>query len=317
MLRTHPSIMLAIAKEAKRSEPEVERSRNVKPHRSFEEQLDLLKERGLIIENKGEMLGLLERIGYYHLSGYMLTLRNEGDTFCPGTTSLTLLRLYSFDHRLRMMLRDVLDRVEINFRTQVSYTHTEAHGTLGYYDKTTFIKSFDHEKYLNDIASEIFRQRRLPFIKHHLLEYGGDFPLWVVMEISSFGTVSKLFSGMLPEDKRTIAKYYGEDFHTLQSWARCLSELRNNCAHQNRLYNKLFTSIPSRIDGAALLETSGAGRYDARRLFWQLIPIYRMLPTTQLRDMFVRDLRSCLRDYASYIQLEHIGFPENWNDYFA
>ena len=87
-------------------------------------------------------------------------------------------------------------------------------------------------------------------VKHHKEHYGGKFPIWVVVELFTIGQLSFFYSDMIRADKKAIAKeLYGTTDKNVESWIKCLTDLRNFCAHYSRLYNANLVSIPATPDG--------------------------------------------------------------------
>lgn len=56
--------------------------------------------------------------------------------------------------------------------------------------------------------------------------------------------LSYFYKDMLTEDKKAIAEELGTKPRLLESWLRCLTDLRNKCAHYSRLYYWLFPAMP-------------------------------------------------------------------------
>ena len=106
----------------------------LKPWRSFQEQLETLKARGLLVDNDSAALDYLRRIGYYRLSGYWYPLRMidpiasaaqrkpvRRDEFVPGSRFEDVVRLYVFDKKLRLLALDALERIEMAVRVDVAH----------------------------------------------------------------------------------------------------------------------------------------------------------------------------------------------------
>ena len=56
-----------------------------------------------------------------------------------------------------------------------------------------FEKQKEQERVLEELAREVKRNRRSPFIKNFKDNYeGGEIPLYAVIEVASFGTLSKM-----------------------------------------------------------------------------------------------------------------------------
>jgi len=104
---------------------------------SLEVQADRLIARGLIAD-RDELIGRLKVVNYYRLSGYLypFRIRNaEGkvlDDFSPGTSLETVWRRYNFDRRLRILLLDAIERIEVAVRTRFVFHFVQAHGPFGY-----------------------------------------------------------------------------------------------------------------------------------------------------------------------------------------
>lgn len=107
-----------------------------KPHLSFDQQLALLKNRGLEVSDDALGISYLGRIGYYRLSAYLYPMRaplfsqdattqkikvTRQDQFIPGTKFDDALEMYVFDKRLRLLLLDAIERIEVTFRVDISY----------------------------------------------------------------------------------------------------------------------------------------------------------------------------------------------------
>ncbi|MGB7201042.1 MAG: Abi family protein [Pyrinomonadaceae bacterium] len=93
-----------------------------KPALTFEKQIELLESRGLRVTDKSRAANYLSNISYYRLSAYMLPLKVSGsDDFIDGTTFDEVLGLYLFDREFRLLIFDVIERIEVAFRTQMSY----------------------------------------------------------------------------------------------------------------------------------------------------------------------------------------------------
>ncbi len=101
-----------------------------------------------------------------------------------------------------------------------------------------------HEIIISNFEKERARQKNVPFVKHHDLRYLGHFPIWVAIELFTFGSLSSLYSILNWDDKRQIASLYNAKPQYLSSWILSLVEIRNICAHYSRLYNMPLKQMP-------------------------------------------------------------------------
>ncbi|WAK04521.1 Abi family protein [Methylobacter sp. YRD-M1] len=249
-----------------------------KPWKSYEDQLDQLMQRGMIVTNRPKALHYLERIGYYRLSGYWFPFRKRSEICCPltamngkkfkrGTTDRIALdefkagasfqnavELYVFDKKLRLLVMDALERIEIGLRVDISHSlgkkdpFAYLKPELLFEDFTTKLNEKNglskHHQWLTKQAALISRSKE-EFITHNKIKYGFPLPIWVVCEIWDFGTLSTIFSGMTEADQDEIAYKYGlNNGRTLASWLRSLNYLRNVCAHHSRLWNRNIIDQP-------------------------------------------------------------------------
>jgi abortive infection bacteriophage resistance protein len=112
---------------------------------------------------------------------------------------------------------------------------------------------------------------------------------------------------MKSEDKSLIAKTnYQAPAIYLESWLKCLSYVRNICAHYGRLYNRPLTSKP-RLD-----HRSKKLGIQQNRIFAHLYVLKQLIPERSKWSDFVTRLEALLSEYTDVIELELIGFPEDW-----
>lgn len=250
-----------------------------KPWLSYPEQIEQLKARGLAVTDKVKALEYLERIGYYRLSGYWHPFRERSGLFCPigkgikrgkktketsavldsfkpGSSFEAAVHLYVFDKRLRLLVLDALERIEVALRVDIAHT-------LGKYEPFAYLKpnllfvgfaeEVDsrtgvprHVDWMKKQATQVSRSKE-DFIRHNKNKYGLPLPIWIACEVWDFNTLSELYAGMRPEDQNVIAEKYGvQNGRTLASWLRSLSYLRNVCAHHSRLWNRNVIDQPQK-----------------------------------------------------------------------
>jgi abortive infection bacteriophage resistance protein len=272
---------------------------------TFEEQVEILKSRNLIIDDKQEAIDILSRVNYYRLSAYMLTLKS-GDMFKVGTRFSDIYNLYEFDKRFRNICLNVLESIEIAFRTHISYTLSHKYGPTCYYNPEIFANKLSHENLLKELNVALNKSHEL-FIEHHKRKYDSVFPIWVATEVASFSLLSRFYSGLKPEDKKEIAETYYQVSHTyLQSWIHSVSVLRNICAHYGRIYNRTITIRPKLFKEDVDKGIMSNNVYGL---------IYTMGKINKDRNewvLFISNLRSLIDKYDN-IDLNKIGFPANWD----
>lgn len=278
----------------------------VKKETTFTEQLEKIKNRGCIIGDETFALQALEHINYYRFTAYFLPFKNNDDTYFDGTTFNKVYRIYEFDRKLRTLLFSIVEEIELMLRTQLSYYHAHKYGALGYLDENNYNLRHNHDKLLQHINKTIENNRKQAFVKHHIDNHNSHFPIWVVIELFTMGELSIFYSDMPIQDQKQLANdIFKTTYSNVSSWLKCLTYLRNYCAHYSRLYYNLFPAIPSTPKGFTY--TLGKRVFD-----YILVLKFLYFDPTKWLDIFLPELEALIEEYNDCIHLNHIGFPENW-----
>lgn len=225
----------------------------IKPWRDFADQVGLLQHRGMRIDDVQRAENYLSRIGYYRLSGYFHVFRqwdgkNLLEQFRPNSDFETVLSLYLFDKKLRLLALDALERIEMAVRVDIVHIlgrqDPMAHENPACFDgKFAKIIQADgqtkHQQWLarlNELVGKAER-RKTACVVHNLQKYG-KLPVWAVSGLWDFGAMSRLYEGMKHKDQNVIAQKYGAvRGDVFAQWLRSLNEIRNIAAHHDRLWN--------------------------------------------------------------------------------
>lgn len=276
----------------------------IKQPKTYKEQIAILRGHGCTIDDEADCEDKLSSIGYYRLSAYFLPFRQENGAYETGTNFNTVFRIYEFDRKLRHILFGAIDVIEIYIRSSLSYFHASKYGSLGYKDASNFKNKHNHERFEANLEREIVNNNKIPFVKHHIDNYNGSFPIWAAMELFTFGMLSYFYNDLKTSDQKIVARQMGRNNHELASWLRCCTDLRNACAHYSRLYNRIFTAIPF---GLNLTEREG------RRLWGAVFMLRSLYPSPdQWNAEVIPAVTALFEEYKDDISLRHIAFPEDW-----
>lgn len=272
---------------------------------TIQQQIQILKDRGMIINSENSAETLLSRIHYYRFSAYSLGLR-KNNIFRPGTTFEQIYRIYKFDEILRRLFFTVIEPIEIKLRASISNYLAIKYGNVCHKDSSIFSDQGQHEKFLEKHNNAIDQMKEVAFVKHHVEVYK-DLPIWAAIETWSFGMTSKLFGNLLPEDQKAIALCFGIDEFYLAGWFECLCYIRNICAHNGRLYNRMIVKRPKLF------------KEDATYYSIKIFPVILMLKRISQGKgatwrTFSDDLSTLVHKYSADINLAFIGFPNNWEN---
>lgn len=277
---------------------------------NIEEQLENLKTLGCTIEDETEAANFLNNVSYFRLiKGFGFTFKNVNSPYNPGTTFNQIKNLYLFNAKFRHLIFPEIEKVEINFRCRIANYFCCKYGVLGYKKADNFKDKEHHQKFLEDINSEIRRNNRSPFVKNFQTNYkGGELPLYAAIELFSFGTLSKFYKNMKNCDKKEIAKLYNVSYTYLESWIEHLAYVRNICAHYGRLYNINLSKTPKLYKEYDAVSTI--------RIYATLICLKYLLPDKDHWQRFIEELNGLI-SYYPCVNISLMGFPSDvdWKKY--
>lgn len=322
-----------------------------KPWTSYAEQIDQLIARGMVVVDRARALDCLERIGYYRLSGYWFAFRERSgklvllgehgrkpkklkvetmalEPFKPGATFQNAVDLYVFDKRLRLLVMDALERIEIALRVDISHTLGKL-DPFAYLNPALFHVDFAnkldrdsglsrHHEWLGKHAQLIGRSKE-EFVRHNKSKYGLPLAIWVACEVWDFGTMSTLFGGMRDTEQDTIAGQYGvSNGRIFATWLRSLNYLRNVCAHHSRLWNRNIVEQPrlptaSEIPWVKPFESNDHAR---ARCFMLLRITHHLMQSINPRSSWSERMKAHLLTFPDVahlgLNLAGMGAPTDW-----
>ena len=212
-----------------------------KTFKTLDEQINILQQKGLIINDIDFAKNILLRENYFFLMGYRhLFFKSEKDRlFIPGTTFDEIYSVFEFDRQLRNILFKNILIVENNAKSIFSYQLSKNYGykESDYLNAKNFNRDSSKRKQVNDLLKKIQRQIRINGGQHqatmHYLNNYGYLPLWIVVKVLSFGIVSELYTILKKEDQQSIATVYNISVDELTMYFPLLANYRNLCAHED------------------------------------------------------------------------------------
>jgi abortive infection bacteriophage resistance protein len=214
----------------------------LKPALTIDQQIELLKSKGLFIDREDEAGRFLLENNYYRLNVYFHKLMDTRDHFKTGTNFSDIINIYNNDSFLRQQLFSLLEPIEINIKSKIAYYLATKYGSDVFYQKEVYKSSQKHDQIFALFQRDISRNENDPVILHHHNQYSGYFPIWVIVEYLSFHTISKYFTCLQVTDRKNIAlKGFGINEYYFEKWIHSLSVMRNICAHFGYLYKREYT----------------------------------------------------------------------------
>ena len=283
-----------------------------KPPLTFAQQVDRLIGRGLVVEDRARAEATLARINYYRLSGYWRIFRRADETFRPDGSFDKALAIYEFDRQLRLVLLDMIERVEIALRCGIAYRLAMDCGTYGHEDRRFFHPRFNHAAWLDELHRETERSREV-FVQHFRETYQGfpRLPIWVAAEVMSLGSLSLLFKGLQTPQRAVLARPWGIPHQVLETWLHSLTFVRNVCAHHGRLWNRELAITPSLPRGHAEWDPNHVP--NAKRVYSVLCVLRQLSRSDPCGDGWARRVVALLSWLEGQPGLQKMaGVPAAW-----
>ena len=297
--------------------------------RTLDEQIDILKSKGLVIDNEDFAKEVLLRENYFFLNGYRhLFLRSRNNKiYIPGTKFEEMYSLFLFDRSLRNILFKNILIIENNLKSIISYQLSKKYGIKEnqYLNPNNFNNKFEKRKQINDLIFKMKRQIKNNATQHsatqHYVENYGYIPLWVAVKVLSFGIVTELFSVLNKEDQYEIVDLYNLGIDEFVNYTSLLSNYRNLCAHEdivfdNRTQKHIDDTKYHRLLKIDLLDNEYV--YGKNDLFSLIIILKCMLKDEEFKLLALEirkildNLEYNLRSIPINKVLDAMGFPINW-----
>lgn len=269
-------------------------------------QIKNLEQLNCTINDYEETRTFLNDVSYFRLvKGYCFGLKSKNSNFNDGVSFNQIKGLYLFNAKFRHLLFPEIEKVEINLRCRLANYFSCKYGALGYKESKNFKDKEYHTLFLQEIEREVSRNSRSPIVKNYRNNYiGGDLPFYALIELFSFGMLSKFFKNMKNEDKKEIAKFYGIGYTYLESWFEHLSVVRNICARYGRFYSYNISIKPILYSQYTSKHISNA------KIYASLICLKHLLPHNEHWQRFVATIGLLLEQFPC-VKPEYLGFPTN------
>ena len=278
--------------------------------------IPLLKNRGLSIPDEQRAVSYLTHIGYFRLSAYFYPLLKEPKTdriFKTGATFDMALDMYRFDRKLRILLFNEIEKIEVAVRSAMSNWISDGLGDVFW---MTQAKHFNNRSFfakrLDIIQSELEKSDE-DFIIDFKNNYSNPYPpAWMIAEIIPFGVLCKTFNDLKYKSiKKKIANYFALSLPVFSSWTISLVSLRNLCGHHNRTWNKEIP-ISSHNLNHPMYPWINPAITDMKRIYFRICIIKYLLFTVSPKNTFTQKLKALLAEYPT-IDIKAMGFPANWH----
>lgn len=283
------------------------------PQISVESQIQLLKSEGLLFHDEIRATHLLENISMFRMKSYLKPFRQKDSRqFKVGATFEEAYNIYKFDAELRKMICSELEKIEVSVRTQLSLIMGKTAGIYWFENPANFRNVSCHAALLRTLTEELRRSDDEAIVAFQR-NYANPFPpSWMTFEISSFGTLSKMYRWLnAGQARRQVAKFYGLSDTVMESWLHSIVYVRNICAHHGCLWNHRL-SINAMIPKRTYLPFITIPN-DTKKVYYALSIILYFLQTVNPNNTFARRFKALLQKYP-HVNIAVMGFPSNWDN---
>ncbi|WP_187371387.1 Abi family protein [Methylobacterium oryzihabitans] len=228
-----------------------------KPHASANQRVAHLRAKGLDIPRPNVAARKIELIGYERLRIYFLARRQlnaPNRPFVPGTSYRDIIRLYECDTLLRDVCFDAVGQFEILFRNAISEAVSQTYGSHPYLNPAAFRDSASHIKAIRSMT-DAYEKSHDGRARHYRETYSDPYlpAIWTVKEFLTFGRASNLYKCLSGPLRTAVAADFGVGSdEVFESWVASFVDLRNICAHHDRLFNRKFQKQPKTLTSASI-----------------------------------------------------------------
>lgn len=282
-----------------------------KPPLTYQEQINKLKSRGLHFENEDRAHHLLQHLSYYRFSAYLYPLIEEpkkNHKFKKGASFGQAFELYYFDRDLKALIFRELEKIEVSFRSIVTYIFAHKYGPFWYSNDLLFKDRKLHKRIKKKICDS-FDNSNEQFATSFKKKYNNSIPpSWMSVETCSFGTLSVMFQNLKAgKDRRKVAESYELADMVLMKWLHSFVVVRNICAHHSRYWNSKITVAPV-IPRRTKYEWIDTNLVNPRSVYFMLAMIRYMLFTINPNSSFPGKIQQLLEDHP-VIDPQALGIP--------
>lgn len=317
----------------------------MKPFKTLDQQIAILKRRGLNVKNYEHAKQYLLTNNYYNvINGYskFFTTKRNPENYISTVDFREIEAIHLFDKELKTTLLNALIDAEKHFKSVVAYRFSEKFPEPYSYLKTNNFKNTNDFKEISSISKLIgnlsqiinlnIKKKQSNSIKHYYMKHGGV-PFWVICNDMTFGQIVTFYehldcnlqekiscdlSTFLQDNLQNITNIPSKNIisvSALLNFLKNANEFRNIAAHNNLLFNhRCWKNL--KIQKWMPLNASKCNKQGLYFVFLYLRCLlsssqYAVLHNTILKR--VNTLKKKLYSIPISKVLISIDFPADWN----
>lgn len=304
-----------------------------KEFKTIEEQIQILKNRNLLIDDEEAIKIFTNNNYYYVINGYkdlFIDTNSKEEKFKENVALAEIYALYKFDIDLRLNFLRYILSLERKIDTYVAYEFSKQYGNKNYMIEANFNNTKANNikivRLVNEIEDDMMRQIELgnKMLNHYTNQYG-YIPLWVLIRIMTFGQVSKFYGLMKQKEQNAIAQKFKVKEKDLRTYISNLAIIRNICAHDEKLFDiRLRKAISNNeIHEQFNLKLQDGIYSKGYKDLFSIIIIFKQLLEEKEFKMFYKEFLENLEELKEKIKsinfseiMEKMGLPQNYEELF-
>lgn len=279
--------------------------------------VQILKSRGIHFDDEDKAENYLMNIGYHRLSAYIFPFYKSPKSdlvLKDGTTFEQVMTLYRFDKKLRIVLFNEIEKIEVAIRSVLANMGCQELGDKYWITKAEYFANAEKFGQTLTVIEKELASSKEEYIENFRQNYMEDYPpAWMITEVLSFGNLNYIYSNIARNRlRKLIADYFGLKPQVFTSWLTVLANLRNMCCHHARVWNRDFMLKPTepRKASKVWIDTS---KLDKKKVFYRLCIIRYFLSAVSPNNNFNGKISDLLSKFPS-IDIVAMGFCKDWKD---
>lgn len=269
-----------------------------------------------MISDEKRAIRYLDTVGYYRLTGYMFHLQKPDGShqFNDGVDFDDIITHYQFDKKLRYLLLEYIERIEVGLRSMLSNTYSGKHGFFWYTNGDLYENQKVYDQMIINVA-DYMDQPSEAFLKNFQQKYTSEKypPSNMMMEFLSMGSLSRVYSALKNDElKQSIATKFELPSNIVASWLIAITNIRNICAHHCRLWNRKLTADRPLIPGRDKYKFPEEIPADFKTsIYGGITLIGRLLTRINPGNSLYKKITNLIDEYPT-IDVKEMGFPKGW-----
>jgi len=268
---------------------------------TIEEQIQILKEKWFSISETDNAEKYLKHIWYYRLSHYFNYFLNN-DNWEEHSFN-NILNLYIFDRKLKLKISDSIERIEISLKTNIINNLSLLHNNSCFFTEESIY--LNEDKYNKIILSLENEKNKNKWLREKELT---EIKAWELFQWASLWSITFFYNSLNTQNQKQIASVYDLTNASLSSWMLCLTDIRNICAHFDKLWGTTMVRYLS-TKHPKLRKLN----IDKNSLFSYILIIYFLLKEIWIDTHFLDEIEKLFLD-EDYINIdkEKMWFWKDW-----